>query len=349
MRPASATTLRQVQPQPGATANIAAPAVGVQQIAVQTTTALPYSTLNLSVGNTTSLPRAPMIHQQSFSQLPGQQQQQHVAYNQTVVGAQVLQKSLSVPATASPHQAALRTASIGSYQQLPGVGGGGGTGIQLGVLAQTGTGIGIGTGTQMIGSVRTGQPGLALTPTQQNYATPPSAKRTAYDLSGYHVSPGVVAGGAATNQTSLATQQLNKLPSLLPPSTNSLMNARVPSLMSQQSNTLYRTVQSGTPLTVAPSQLPGGGSLSVVPSQLPGGASTLSAMAQLSAGRGGSVVAGALPGQLHNVMGATGVVPVRSALPQPQPPANARPPAAAYGVQQNYGGSTGRGTGWGMR
>ena len=341
------------------------------QIPTQTTTALPYSTLTVSIGNTTAAPHAPVIHQ-SFSQLPGRQQ---IAYQQPVAlsggGALALQKNLSGTANTVALQQNTRGAGVAAtYQLLAGVGGVGGTGIQSGVMPQTGSGIG--TGTQMIGNMRTGQLVVAqpqqqtLGQVQQNYLTPPPAKRTAYDLSGYHVSSvtGVLqtnilsqniaaAGGSGLNQAALtnAQQQLTKPLSLLPPTSNSLTMKRIhpATLMPQQqaTNTLYLSnsqTSAGTPLqlsTVIPSQLPGGVGMS---QQM----SALSAMTQLS-GRGvtGTATGGLPGGQLHNVMGAVVGTPVRSALPQPQPPATARPQAGGYGLQQSYG--AGRGAGWGTR
>ena len=334
--------------------------LALQQLPGQTTTALPYSTLSMSVGNTAVLPRAPIIHQ-SFSQLPGQQH-----YPQTALGNQALQRSLSVTANASTLQGTLRTGAVTNYQLLPG--GVGGTGIQTVIMPQTGIGTGIGSGTQVIGNLRAVQPGLVQTQQQatlgqaqsSNYLTPPPAKRTSYDLSSYHVTPGTsvlqstllpqsVAAAAGVGSTGINTvQQIGKPPSLLPQTTNTLTMTRLPSLMSQQPGTLYRSnsqPQTGAQLVaVTLSQLPGGGVGQ--PQQV----SALSAMTHIS-GRGvGGVgnVTGSLPGQLHNVMGAVGS-PIRSALPQPQPSPTARP-QTGYGLQQqNYGASAGRGAGWGTR
>lgn len=382
MRPATVVNSGQSQPQgqPGVAAvNAAAALTTLQQIPTQTSTVLPYSTLNVSVGNTTTaLPRAPGIHQ-TFSQLPGGQ----IYQPQTALGAQqALQKNLSMTANASSiQQGSLRTGLSTNYQQinvLPGVASG--TGIQAVVMPQTVTGTGIGTVTQLPGGMRIGQTtGLAqsqptLGQVQGTYLTPPATKRAAYDLKTYHVSPGagvlqatnlrsqniatagVVAGGANTggvlSQTTLTAQQHAKPPSLLTAQTsNSLTLNRLPSLMSQQPNTLYRSNSqpSSTQLVAAiaaPSQLPPGGGTIQQQQQL----SALSAMTQIAGGgRGmGVVTGGHLPtGQLHGVMGMTGTS-VRSALPQPAPSPTARP-QTGYGLQQqNYGGSAGRGAGWGM-
>ena len=295
------------------------------QLPTPTSTALPYSTLNVSVGNTTALPRAPMIHQ-SYSQMPAQQ----MAYPQTAAahGAQAVQKNLSASANAASLPSALRVGTLTTainYQQLNllNVAGVGSTGIQAGVMLQTGTG----TGTQMIGSMRTGQQGLAQAQTLgQNILTPPPAKRPAYDLTGYHTAaagifqanllPQNIAAAATTslNQTTLSTQQqYAKPPTLLPPTSNNLTMNRVPPLMSQQPNTLYRASNQtlpGVPTLVAASQLPGGHQ-----------AAALSMMTQIGGrGRGGGGITGpghggSLPQQMH--LGVAGS-PVRPALPQQQ-------------------------------
>ena len=370
--------------------NLGDPLQALQAIRPVTNTAgstatLPYSTLNVSVGNnTTALPRggAPVV-QQSFSQLPGGQkpQQQQVVvvggYQQQVatplgVGGQGVAKNLSATAgvNASSLPGAIRVGSAGvtNYQQqmsvLTGVGG---------VMQRTGTGTRIGSGIQTIGNMRTGQQQPGLTPAQQqalggSYLTPPPSKRTAYDLSSYRPS-----GGALPQATSLlSAQSLNGLnqqsshqqqqqltakpPSLLPPTTNSLTINRLPSLMGQQqqqqSSVLYRT-NSQTQQHGATTLL---GASAAVASQLPGGAvgQQLSSLSSLTpvGGRGG------LPGQQQAVHlggvgagAATGTPVVRpvSGLPQPQPSPTARPQSGYGGLQQNYGaasGSGGRGATW---
>ena len=329
---------------------------------------LPYSTLNVSVGNATALPRGVSVVQQSFSQLPGQQQQQQKVvvggYQQQVAtplgGQAIVGKNLS----AAVNSSSLLRVGSGYQQQIGVLAGVGGTGMQQGVMQRTGTGTGIGSGTQVIGTVRTGQQQQqsGLVPAQQtlgqNYLTPPPAKRTAYDLSSYrHGSSGVLPQTtnllSAQNLTSLnqqttlqQQQQLTKPPSLLPPTTNSLTVNRLPSLLGQQQqqSALYRTNSQTQHSTTA---LLGGAAAS----QLPGGAgqqlSSLSSMTQVG-GRG------TLPGQQVRLGGAAAAVasgtPVRpvSGLPQPQPSPTARPQSGYGGLQQNYGAGSGsgRGTGW---
>ena len=324
---------------------------------------LPYSTLNVSLENTTALPRSAPVVQQSFSQLPGsqkllQQQQQQVvvvgSYQQQVatpLGGQGVVKNLS--ANSSINASSLGGATAGYQQQMSVL-----TGIQPGVMSRTGTGTRIGSGTQAIGSMRTGQtqqqPGLAQQSLGgQSYLTPPPAKRTAYDLSSYRPSGTATTSLlSAQNLTGLSQQtshqqQLTKPPSLLPPTTNSLTMNRLPSLMGQQQqqSSLYRTnsqtQHSVTALlgAAAASQLPGSQQVS-----------SLSSLTQVG-GRG------VLPGQQVRLGGAiagtasgTPVVRPVSGLPQPQPSPTARPPSGYGGQQQNYGpasgSSGGRGAGW---
>ena len=359
--------------------NLGDPLQALQAIRPVTNTAtatLPYSTLNVSVGNTTALPRGAPLIQQTFSQLPGQQQQIVGGYQQQVatpLGGQVIQKSLSATVNASSLQGSALRAGTGTtnYQQQMGVlAGVGSTGIQLGRI---GTGTGIGSGTQIIGNMRTGQPqqqpGLVQTQQTlggQSYLTPPPAKRTAYDLSSYrHTSSGVLPQASLLSAQNLTTlnqtmhqqqQQLTKPPSLLPPTTNSLTMNRLPSLLGQQqqTNTLYRTnsqTQHGTPLVVGvASQLPGG---AVAGQQL----SSLSLMTQVGgrAGHGGvGAGGGGLPGQGGHMGAAGGTPTIRpvSGLPQAQPSPTARPQSGYSGLQQNYGASSGSGrgaAGWGTR
>ena len=363
--------------------NLGDPLQALQAIRPVTNTAgstvtLPYSTLNVSVGNnTTALLRggAPVV-QQSFSQLPGgqkpQQQQQVVmvgGYQQQVatplgVGGQGVAKNLSATAgvNASSLPGAIRVGSGGvtTYQQqmsvLTGVGG---------VMQRTGTGTRIGSGTQVIGNMRTGQQQPGLAPAQQtlggSYLTPPPSKRTAYDLSSYRPSGGalpqatsLLSAQSLTQQSSHHQQLTAKPPSLLPPTTNSLTINRLPSLMGQQqqqSSVLYRT-NSQTQQHSATTLL---GASAAVASQLPGGVvgQQLSSLSSLTpvGGRGG------LPGQQAVHLGGVGVgaasgTPVVrpvSGLPQPQPSPTARPQSGYGGLQQNYGaasGSGGRGATW---
>jgi hypothetical protein len=368
--------------------NLGDPLQALQAIRPVTNTAgsatLPYSTLNVSVGNnTTALPRGVPVVQQSFSQLPGgqkPQQQQHVlvmgGYQQQVatplgVGGQGVAKNLSTTAgiSASSLPGATRVGSGGvtSFQQQMSVlAGVGGIGIQPGVMQRIVTGTRIGSATQVIGNVRTGQqPGLAAaqqTLGGQSYLTPPPAKRTAYDLSSYRPSgvlpqtTSLLSAQSLTglNQQSSHHQQLTaKPPSLLPPTTNSLTINRLPSLMGQQQqqqaqSVLYRT-NSQTQHTAA--ALLGA---AAVASQLPGGAgqqvSALSSLTQVG-GRGG------LPGQQQvphlggvgvgaGVASGTPVVRPVSGLPQPQPSPTARPQSGfGGGLQQNYGAASGSGRG----
>ena len=360
--------------------NLGDPLQALQAIRPVTNTAgsatLPYSTLNVSVGNTTALPRGAPVVQQSFSQLPGQKPQQQVVvvggYQQQVatpLGGQGIAKNLSATAgvNASSLQGAIRVGSGGatSYQQqmsvLTGVGG---TGIQPGVMSRAGTGTRIGSGTQVIGNMRTGQqqqqPGLAQAQQSlggQSYLTPPPAKRTAYDLSSYRPSgvlPQTTNLLSAQNLTGLnqqtshqQQQQLTKPPSLLPPTTNSLTVNRLPSLLGQQQqqSVLYRTNSQTQHSTTA--------LLGAVASQLPGGAgqqvSSLSSLTQVG-GRG------VLPGQQVHLGGAvagaasgTPVVRPVSGLPQPQPSPTARPQSGYGGLQQNYSAASGSGRGAGWR
>ena len=348
--------------------NLGDPLQALQAMRPVTNTAgsatLPYSTLNVSVGNTTALHRGASVVQQSFSQLPGQQQQQQVVVAgyqpqvATPLGGQGIMKNLSATVNSS---SLLRVGSgATNYQQQIGVlAGVGGTGIQPGIIPRTGTGIG--SGTQVIGNnMRTGQQQQQPAQVQQtlggqSYLTPPPAKRTAYDLSSYrHASSGVVPQTTGllstqnlTNLSQQATlqqqQQLTKPPSLLPPTTNSLTVNRLPSLLGQQQqqSTLYRSNSQTQHATTT--------LLGAAASQLPGGAgqqlSSLSLMTQVG-GRG------ALPGQqVHLGAVAASGTPVRpvSGLPQPQPSPTARPQSGYGGLQQNYGAASGSGRGAGWR